>query len=205
MEVGSSDVVDSVTEVLRETPAGAVPDPLTDSVASEFVDIVDEGANVPFVQRPGKRHCVGESSRPDPSTATAPPSSSAPAPISSASFPSTSAGLANFLEEQLQLPESAIPDYVNIRNGEFLEKEYLDVKADINPELAALFPLLPINHERYVPNWDVRADESVFASFPEKGGTLAYRLLKGLQLPCDLPRGRVYTPGANACQKLVEV
>lgn len=45
----------------------------------------------------------------------------------------------------------------------------------------------------------------MFASFPGKGGTLAYSLLRGLQLPCDLPRGKVYAPGANACQKLVEV
>lgn len=37
------------------------------------------------------------------------------------------------------------------------------------------------------PALDVREDVSIFADIPANGGTLGYRLLKGLQLPFDRP------------------
>ncbi|XP_056682449.1 uncharacterized protein [Spinacia oleracea] len=195
MESVSADATGIAAGQLRS----AQPDQVVDSSISEQVEIVAEEQDVPFVQRPGKRVCTGESSRSQEQA-----QASASANQSSASLPTSSAALAAYLEEQLKLPESSIPSYVNIRNHEFLEKEILDVRPEVNPELAALFPPAPISGDIFVPNWDVKANESLYASFPEKGGTLAYRMLKGITLPADRPLERVYTPGANACQKVLE-
>ncbi|XP_056693284.1 uncharacterized protein [Spinacia oleracea] len=188
-----------VTRTAADQLQSAHPDQVVNSSISEQVEIVAEEQDVPFVQRPGKRICTGESSRSQEQA-----QASAPANQSTASLPTSSAALAAYLEEQLRLPESSVPAFVNIRNGEFLEKEAIDVRPAVNPELAACFSPAPISDDIFAPHWDVRANESLYASFPEKGGTLAYRMLKGLTLPADRPLERVYTPGANACQKVLE-
>lgn len=56
-------------------------------------------------------------------------------------------------------------------------------------------PIVPV--KVYLPDWDVREDESLYADVPENGGILAYRILKAMQLPLDRPVGYLMTSVAR--------
>ncbi|KMS94633.1 hypothetical protein BVRB_016800, partial [Beta vulgaris subsp. vulgaris] len=57
--------------------------------------------------------------------------------------------------------------------------------------------------QAFRPALDVREDESIFADIPANGGTLGYRLLKGLQLPFDRPADKLVAPAAQLAHDLV--
>ncbi|KMT03871.1 hypothetical protein BVRB_8g188080 [Beta vulgaris subsp. vulgaris] len=57
--------------------------------------------------------------------------------------------------------------------------------------------------QAFRPALDVREDESIFADIPANGGTLGYRLLKGLQLPFDRPAYKLVAPGTQLAHDLV--
>ncbi|KMS97098.1 hypothetical protein BVRB_7g178800 [Beta vulgaris subsp. vulgaris] len=54
----------------------------------------------------------------------------------------------------------------------------------------------------YRSNWNVREDESLYADILANGGTLGYRLLKGLQLPIDCPANKLVVPAAQLAHDL---
>ncbi|KMT05595.1 hypothetical protein BVRB_7g167360 [Beta vulgaris subsp. vulgaris] len=68
---------------------------------------------------------------------------------------------------------------------------------------AALFHPPSTAGQLFRPNLDVREDESIFADIPANGGTLGYRLLKGLQLPFDRPADKLVAPAAQLAHDLV--
>ncbi|KMT17229.1 hypothetical protein BVRB_2g039300 [Beta vulgaris subsp. vulgaris] len=57
--------------------------------------------------------------------------------------------------------------------------------------------------QAFRPALDVREDESIFADIPANGGTLGYRLLKGLQLHFDRPADKLVAPAAQLAHDLV--
>ncbi|XP_056698259.1 uncharacterized protein [Spinacia oleracea] len=177
--------------------AGEVCDqPGRSGSASEPVDI--EAEEPPFVQRPGKQPRLdggAELLRASPSAADPHRSNT-----SGSSF-------RQFLEHELQGSDLAADDldlHITGRHKEFVEKEFLDIRPQADPELAAIFSGPSASDRTFAPRWDVSESESLYGNYPEKGGTLALRMLRGLQLPSDLPKERLYTPGANACQKVME-
>lgn len=50
--------------------------------------------------------------------------------------------------------------------------------------LSSLAPTTP--RQLYLPNWDVREDESLYVDIPTNGGALGYLLLKGIS-PSERP------------------
>lgn len=57
----------------------------------------------------------------------------------------------------------------------------------------------------YQPQWDVREDESFYVDIPDNGGTLGYRLLKGLQLLMDCPAYKFVAPSAQLSHDMAMV
>ncbi|KMS94958.1 hypothetical protein BVRB_013720, partial [Beta vulgaris subsp. vulgaris] len=69
---------------------------------------------------------------------------------------------------------------------EWIEKK----EVPLSDSVGAAFAAQPITPGKiYQPNWNVREDESLYSDIPENGGILAYRILKGMQLPLDRPSG----------------
>ncbi|XP_056699732.1 uncharacterized protein [Spinacia oleracea] len=165
--------------------------------ASDPVDI--EAEEPPFVQRPGKQPRLDSGAE----LLRASPSAADPHRSNN-----SGSSLRQFLEQELQGNDLAADDldlHITGRHKEFVEKEFLDIRPQADPELAAIFSGPSASDRTFVPRWDVSESESLYGNYPEKGGTLALRMLRGLQLPSDLPKERLYTPGANACQKVMEV
>lgn len=67
----------------------------------------------------------------------------------------------------------------------------------LSDAVTAAFDRRPITPCKiYQPDWDVGEDESMYADIPENG-IIAYRILKGMQLPLDRPVGSLMTPAAR--------
>ncbi|KMT19503.1 hypothetical protein BVRB_1g011260 [Beta vulgaris subsp. vulgaris] len=72
--------------------------------------------------------------------------------------------------------------------------------------MAATFAPRSVTHGKiYQPDCDVRENESLYADIPKNGGILAYRILKGMQLPLDRPVGSLVTPAARANNAAIEL
>lgn len=71
--------------------------------------------------------------------------------------------------------------------------------------LAGFFSVKPVTPgQKFIPDWDVHENESLKIDDPATGGTLAYRLWKGSQLPLDRPE-RMVAPAARSLHKLREL
>ncbi|XP_048497592.2 uncharacterized protein LOC104903513 [Beta vulgaris subsp. vulgaris] len=95
----------------------------------------------------------------------------------------------------------ATPSFLsNLSPGIFYRfREWIEKKeVPLSDTVAAAFaPQTVTPGKIYQPNWDVREDESLYSDIPENGGILAYRILKGMQLPLDRPSGSLKTPAAR--------
>ncbi|XP_057246883.1 uncharacterized protein LOC130589586 [Beta vulgaris subsp. vulgaris] len=95
----------------------------------------------------------------------------------------------------------ATPSFLsNLSPGIFYRfREWIEKKeVPLSDAVAAAFaPQTVTPGKVYQPNWDVREDESLYSDIPENGGILAYRILKGMQLPLDRPSGSLKTPAAR--------
>ncbi|XP_057248390.1 uncharacterized protein LOC125495242 [Beta vulgaris subsp. vulgaris] len=95
----------------------------------------------------------------------------------------------------------ATPSFLsNLSPGIFYRfREWIEKKeVPLSDTVAAAFaPQAVTPGKIYQPNWDVREDESLYSDIPENGGILAYRILKGMQLPLDRPSGSLKTPAAR--------
>ncbi|KMT05287.1 hypothetical protein BVRB_7g174250 [Beta vulgaris subsp. vulgaris] len=86
------------------------------------------------------------------------------------------------------------------RAQEWIETNIVPLCASVK---AALSHPPSIAGQAFRPALDVREDESIFADIPANGGTLGYRLLKGLQLPFDRPADKLVAPAAQLAHDLV--
>ena len=76
------------------------------------------------------------------------------------------------------------------RYREWIEKK----EVSLTDSVAAAFAPVPVTPGKiYQPDWDVKEDESLYSDIPKNGGVLAYRILKGMQLPLDRPSGSLIT------------
>ncbi|KMS98165.1 hypothetical protein BVRB_4g094930 [Beta vulgaris subsp. vulgaris] len=95
----------------------------------------------------------------------------------------------------------ATPSFLsNLSPGIFYRfREWIEKKdVPLSDAVAAAFaPQVVTPGKVYQPNWDVREDESLYSDIPENGGILAYRILKGMQLPLDRSSGSLKTPAAR--------
>ncbi|XP_021861334.2 uncharacterized protein [Spinacia oleracea] len=79
---------------------------------------------------------------------------------------------------------SSIPENINRRVGEWIEPKEVILPADVFKRINGP---AECKGERYAPQWDVNPNESLDYDFPEQGGTLGHRMLKGMILPRDCP------------------
>ncbi|XP_057251317.1 uncharacterized protein LOC130591664 [Beta vulgaris subsp. vulgaris] len=86
------------------------------------------------------------------------------------------------------------------RAQEWIETNIVPLCASVK---AALSHPPSVAGRAFRPALDVREDESIFADIPANGGTLGYRLLKGLQLPFDRPADKLVAPAAQLAHDLV--
>ncbi|KMS94712.1 hypothetical protein BVRB_016020, partial [Beta vulgaris subsp. vulgaris] len=86
------------------------------------------------------------------------------------------------------------------RAQEWIETNIVPLCASVK---AALFHPPSTAGQPFRPALDVREDESIFADIPANGGTLGYRLLKGLQLPFDRPADKLVAPVVQLAHDLI--
>ncbi|KMT04666.1 hypothetical protein BVRB_7g168490 [Beta vulgaris subsp. vulgaris] len=120
-----------------------------------------------------------------------------PAPVSGTSWLSGSASsIREKIRELITRPSflTSLSPGIFYRYREWIEKK----EVPLTDSVAAAFAPSPVTAGKvYQPAWDVREDESLYSDIPENGGILAYRILKGMQLPLDRPSGSLITPAAR--------
>ncbi|KMS97467.1 hypothetical protein BVRB_5g126670, partial [Beta vulgaris subsp. vulgaris] len=136
----------------------------------------------------------------DPSTEEAPAEGAAVAGAGVAGGGSLVSQTTSSIKEKLR-ELIATPSFLsNLSPGIFYRfREWIEKKeVPLSDTVAAAFaPQTVTPGKIYQPNWDVREDESLYSDIPENGGILAYRILKGMQLPLDRPSGSLKTPAAR--------
>ncbi|KMT19253.1 hypothetical protein BVRB_1g014350 [Beta vulgaris subsp. vulgaris] len=108
----------------------------------------------------------------------------------------TTSSIKEKLRELIATPSflSNLSPGIFYRFREWIEKKEVPLSDSV---AAAFAPQTVTPGKIYQPNWDVREDESLYSDIPENGGILAYRILKGMQLPLDRPSGSLKTPAAR--------
>ncbi|KMT05824.1 hypothetical protein BVRB_7g165980 [Beta vulgaris subsp. vulgaris] len=108
----------------------------------------------------------------------------------------TTSSIKEKLRELIATPSflSNLSPGIFYRFREWIEKKEVPLSDTV---AAAFAPQTVTPGKIYQPNWDVREDESLYSNIPENGGILAYRILKGMQLPLDRPLGSLKTPPAR--------
>ncbi|KMT17199.1 hypothetical protein BVRB_2g039020 [Beta vulgaris subsp. vulgaris] len=117
-----------------------------------------------------------------------------PAPVSGTSWLSGSASsIREKIRELITRPSflTSLSPGIFYRYREWIKKK----EVPLTDSVAAAFAPSPVTVGKvYQPAWDVREDKSLYSDIPENGGILAYRILKGMQLPLDRPSGSLITP-----------
>ena len=102
-----------------------------------------------------------------------------------------------------------MPSYLsNLSLGIFYRfREWIEKKeVPLSDALAASFAPQSVTPGKIdQPDWDVREDESLYADIHENDGIVAYRILKGMQLPLDRPSGSFVTPAVKLTHDLLVV
>ena len=102
-----------------------------------------------------------------------------------------------------------MPSFIsNLSPGIFYQyQEWIEKKeVPLTDSVAATFAPQPVTPGKiYQPDWNAREDESLYSDIPENGGILAYRILKGMQLPLDRPSRSLVTPAARLAHDLLVV